>query len=76
MTGNVYTSNIGMCSHNHCCHGKSMSITYSKCASVALVIQHPQHMCHIVYNVICSLPGSAKFFHIISQTAQFSNESY
>jgi hypothetical protein len=76
MTGNVYTSNTGMCSHNHCCHGKSISIMYSKRVSVALDIQHPQHMCHIMYNVICSLPGSAKFFQIILQTARFSKESY
>jgi hypothetical protein len=36
---------------------------------VALGIQHAMHMRHIV---ICDQPGSAIFFHIISQTAMFS----
>ena len=52
MTGNVYTSNTGMCSCNHCRHGTAITITYSKYVSVALVIQQPQHMRHIMYRVI------------------------
>jgi len=35
---------------------------------IALVIQHAMCMRHIV---ICGLPGSTKYFHIISQTARF-----
>jgi hypothetical protein len=31
-------------SHNHCCRGRTRLITYSKCASVALVIQHAKCM--------------------------------
>jgi hypothetical protein len=45
---------------------KQESITYSKCVSVALVIQHEKRMRRII---TCSLSGSAIFFNIISQTA-------
>jgi len=51
------------CSCNHCCIGKAISITYSECVSVALGIQHAMRMRHIV---ICDLPRSTVFFHIIS----------
>jgi hypothetical protein len=37
-----------------------MSITYSECVSVALVIQHA-----LYYIVISGLSGSTVFFHII-----------
>ena len=52
MKGNVYTSNISTRSRNHCCHGRAITITYSKYVSVALVIQQPQHMRHIMYKVV------------------------
>jgi len=52
---------------NYCCSRKSVSITYSECVPVALVIQHVMSMCHIVM----WLAGSILFFHIISQMAQF-----
>jgi hypothetical protein len=42
------------CSHNHCCLGKAISITYSECLSVALVIWHAKHMHHIILSpVVC-----------------------
>jgi hypothetical protein len=31
-------------SHNHCCRGKAITITYSKRVSVALIIQHTKRM--------------------------------
>jgi hypothetical protein len=35
-------------SRNHCCSGKAISITYSQCVSVALVIQHAKRMRRII----------------------------
>jgi len=43
--------------------GKAMSIPYSECVSVALCIQHAMCLRHIV---ICGLPRSKTFFHVIS----------
>jgi len=50
-------------SRKYCCRGKAVSVTYSQCVSVALVIQHAKRMLHIAS---CSLSGSTTFFHIIS----------
>jgi len=44
-------------------------ITYSGCVFVVLSIQHAMRM-HL--DVICGLPGSAEFFHIVSRTVRFS----
>ena len=55
--------NIEARSRNHCYRGKAMSITYYECVFVALVIQRAKHMRHIV---ICVLPLSTMYFHIIS----------
>jgi len=45
-------------------HWKSIIvIIYSECVFVALNIQHAVRMCQIVFS---DLPGSTKFFHIIS----------
>ena len=42
---------------------KQLSITYSECVSVVLVIQYAMNMRRIV---ICDLPRSTILFHIIS----------
>jgi len=55
------------------CSGKAIGITYSECVFVALGIQHEMGMRHIV---ICDLPRSIIFFHIISLTAEFSTKRY
>jgi len=54
--------NIETRSYNHSCSGKSISGTYSESAFVALGIQNAMRMRLIV---ICSLPGSTIFFHIL-----------
>jgi len=48
---------------NHCCNGKTLSVTYSYCLFVALGIQHATRM---RYTVICGLSPSTIFSHIIS----------
>ena len=53
---------------NHCCSGKAISIIYSECMFVSLVIQHEMCMHHIV---ISGQSDSTLFFHIISETARF-----
>ena len=58
----AYKRNIETRSRDHCCRGKVISITYSGCMSVALVI-HAKFLSHIV---IYGLSGSTIFFHIIS----------
>jgi hypothetical protein len=50
---------------------KQLSITYSECVLVALGIQYPMPLCHMV---ICGPSDRILFFHIISQTARFSKE--
>jgi hypothetical protein len=51
----MYKHNIEVRLHNHCCHGKAISITNSGCVSVALVIQHAKNMCHNIWSSVASL---------------------
>jgi len=41
--------------------------------SVALIIQHAMHMCHIV---VCGLSSPSSFFHIISQASWFKKQHF
>jgi len=63
--------NVDMHSCNRHCSGKAMIIAQPVCVFVALGIQHAMWMHHFV---ICVVPRSTTFFHIISQTAQFSKK--
>jgi hypothetical protein len=50
----TYKCNIEARSRNHFCSGKVISIKYSECVSVALVIQHTKRMrCIILSSVAC-----------------------
>jgi len=60
----MYICNIQAHSGNYHYLGKATSVTYSKCVSAALVIQHTIRAHHIV---ICGLSGSTTFFYIISR---------
>ena len=62
----MYKHNNGVCLCYHCSSGKAISITYSECVSVALVIQHATYMHHIV---TCGLSDATVLFHIISYRA-------
>ena len=62
----MYNVNIEACLHNHCCCGKAISIAYSECMSVALVMQHVKWMrCIILQSGEClAIP----YFSTLSQT--------
>jgi len=38
---------------NHCCNGEAISITYSECVSVTLIIQHAMRKRYIA---VCGMP--------------------
>ena len=59
----------GLCKH-FCC-GKAISIIYSECVFVELVIQHAVRM-HLI--VICDLSDSTISFQVTSWTARFRGD--
>jgi len=60
----MYVSgNTEVRSCNHCYSGEAIRIKQTECVFVALGIQHSMRMS---YMVICGLPGSTIFFHIVS----------
>jgi hypothetical protein len=67
--------NIETHSRNHCCRGKTISITYFVCVRVcvALVVQHAKHMCCVV---TCGLSGLTIIFHVIKYGTIFGAKSY
>jgi hypothetical protein len=57
--------NIEVLSLNHCCSGNAISITYSECVTVVLVIQHAKRMRRILLSsVVCpALPYFSALSH-------------
>jgi hypothetical protein len=51
----TYKRNIEARSRNYCCRGKALSITYSGCVSVPLVIQDAMRMHRIIFTSVASL---------------------
>jgi len=47
--------NIEEWSHNHCCHQKTVSITYCECVFVTLVTQHAKRVGHIILSSVACL---------------------
>jgi hypothetical protein len=43
-------------SRNHSCSGKAVTITYSECVFVALIIQHEKSVCHMILSTV-ACPG-------------------
>jgi len=67
----TYKHNIQARSREHCCHGKAICIIYSDSVPATLASQHGSPISPASYFVvICDLPGSTIFFHIISHTAR------
>jgi hypothetical protein len=60
----MYKRNIEARSRNHCRRGKEISVTYSECVSVALVIWHTQRMRHIILSSVACL--AVPYFSILS----------
>ena len=58
----AYKRTIEALSRNSCCRGKTISVIYSECVSVALGIQHAKLLRRIF---VCGLSGCTIFFHII-----------
>ena len=64
----TYKCNIEAHSRNHCCRGKAISMTYSECVSVALVILHAMCMRSIIVSSVACLAVP------YSSTARFSEK--
>jgi len=48
-----------------------MSITYSECVFIVVVIRHAMHLGHFF---VCGLPGSTVFFSTLSQNGAISGK--
>ena len=51
----MYKCDTEMCTHNHCCCGKAVSIAYFEHVCLALVIQHATRMHHIILSAVACL---------------------
>jgi hypothetical protein len=57
--------NIEAPMYNHCCIGKTISITCSECVLVALVIQHAMRMRRVALSYVACMaqPYFSKLYH-------------
>ena len=51
----TYKHNIEACWYNHCCCGEAVTIAYSECVFVALLINHVMHMCSFILSCVAFL---------------------
>ena len=58
----------------YCCRRLSISITYSECVFVALVIQHTKRARFIMLSSVACL-AIPRFFHIISNGTNFEKKN-
>jgi hypothetical protein len=80
-----YQCNTEAHSRNHICRGISLSITDNECARVrarawvcmcvSLIVRHAKRMRRFILSSVACL-AVPYFFHIITQTARFSEKSY
>jgi hypothetical protein len=68
----MYKLNIDARSRNHCYPGKAITISYSECVSVALVIQRAKRMRRIILSSVACLV--LPYFSTLSH--KFSEKSY
>jgi len=59
----TYKDNNGARSRNHCCRGREISIAYSVCVFVALVIQQPLRMRRIILSPVAC--PAVQYFSIL-----------
>jgi hypothetical protein len=69
-----YISNIEARSRNHCYRGKAITIAYSDCLSVALVIQHAKRMRRIMLSSVACL--DLPYFSTLSHKRTILGKSY
>jgi hypothetical protein len=62
-------------SRNHCCGGKAISITYSECVSVALVVQHTKRVRPITLSSM-ACPALPYFSTLSHKKHDFREKSY
>jgi len=64
----TYKHNTKMQSQKHCCYRKAISIIYSECVSIALVIQQAKLMCHIIFPPVACLAVLYFLLYLINGT--------
>jgi hypothetical protein len=59
----MYKHNTEALWRNHCCRGRPMTITHSKCVFVVLVTQHAMRMRRVVLSSVASLATLSHKLH-------------